>query len=79
MAAQYESSIDFTEDFADAYKKLTDAVKLLNKPEMLEWMKATDQNYGTACEGKLISLIRYELPHIVYHFDILSNEIDSAV
>jgi hypothetical protein len=47
MATKYQSSEGFTSDFDTVQEHLAALTKLLNKPEMAEWMKATDDHFNS--------------------------------
>jgi hypothetical protein len=45
MAKEYGDSADFTADLDKMVAGLANAVEILQKPEFLAWMQATDKNY----------------------------------
>lgn len=47
----YADSADFTDEFFTLHEKVNSLEKVMKNPRWMAWMKTTDQNFGTECEG----------------------------
>lgn len=50
-AKQYSDSGEFTDEFYQLFEQVTKMKKIMKHPKWIEYMKATDRNYGTNTEG----------------------------
>ncbi len=47
----YSDSAEFTDEFYTVMSKVNDIEKVIKHPRWMSYMKTTDTNYGTECEG----------------------------
>ena len=53
---QYETSLEFTEEFEDAAKKVQEIKTFIDSPRLAHWLKETDSNYDADALSKLPAL-----------------------
>ena len=76
-AEEYDDSAEFTDAWTGAEADFDKVFKVINDPRFLNWMKITDDNYGTRCAAAFHG-IKTALDSAKDSFDALADEIEQA-